>query len=75
MKSSIVDQLIEQLSLMPKSSQRQVLQFARMLSQVRVQGTSGQNLLRFAASISNDELTLMQNAIKKDCEQVDLNEW
>ena len=49
---------------------------ARMLSPVRVQqDTPGQDLLRFAGSIPYDELTLVQNAIQQDCEQVDLDEW
>jgi len=75
MKSSIVDQVIEQLSHMPQSLQLQVLQFARVLGQVRIQGTPGQVFLRFAGSIPQDDIALMQNAIEQDCGQVDLDEW
>ncbi len=75
MSLSIIDQVIEQLSNMPQSLQQQVLQFARMLGQVRVQGTPGHKLLKFAGSIQLDDLTLMQDAIEEGCEQVDLDEW
>lgn len=75
MSLSIIDQVIEQLSNMPQSLQQKVLQFALLLGQVRIQGTPGKKLLKFAGSIPSDDLTLMQNAIEQDCEQVDLDEW
>ncbi|EKV03389.1 hypothetical protein Lepto7375DRAFT_5686 [Leptolyngbya sp. PCC 7375] len=75
MSLSIIDQVIEQLSNMPQSLQQQVLQFARILGQVRIQGTPGHKLLKFAGSIQSDDLTLMQDAIEEGCEQVDLDEW
>jgi hypothetical protein len=75
MSLSIIDQVVEQLSNMPQSLQQQVLQFACMLGQVRVQGTPGYKLLKFAGSIQLDDLTLMQDAIEEGCEQVDLDEW
>jgi hypothetical protein len=31
--------------------------------------------LVFAGSISSDELQLIREAIERDCEQVDVNEW
>lgn len=75
MSLSIIDQVVQQLSAMPHSLQRQVLQFACMVGQIRIKGTPGQKLLRFAGSIPLDDLTLMQDAIQQDCEQVDLDEW
>ena len=75
MSLSIIDQVVEQLSYMPQSSQQQVLQFARMLSNTKIQGTPGQKLLRFADSIPSEDLALMQNAIEQDCELVDFDEW
>lgn len=75
MSLSIIDQVIEQLSNMPQSLQQQVLQFARMLGQVRIQGTPGHKLLKFAGSIQSDDLALMRNAIEEGCEQVDFDEW
>ncbi|MEO1353239.1 MAG: hypothetical protein AAFW84_31500 [Cyanobacteria bacterium J06635_15] len=75
MSLSIIDQVIEQLSNMPQSLQQQVLQFARMLGQVRIQGTPGHKLLKFAGSIQSDDLALIRNAIEEGCEQVDFDEW
>ena len=54
MSLSIIVQVIEQLNNMPQSLQQQVLQFARMLGQVRIQGTPGHKLLKFAGSIQSD---------------------
>ena len=75
MSLSIIDQVIEQLNNMPHSLQRQVLQFARVLGQVRIQGTPGHKLLKFAGSLQSDDLTLMQNVIEESCEQIDLDGW
>ena len=75
MSLSIIEQVVEQLSDMPQSLQRQVLHFARMLGNFRTQGTPGYKLLKFAGSIQSDELALMQDAIEEGCEQVDLDKW
>ena len=75
MSLSIIEQVIEQLSNMPQSLQQQVLQFARVLGQIRTQGTPGHQMLKFAGSIQADDLALMQDAIEEGCEQVDLDEW
>jgi len=37
--------------------------------------TKKQNLLRFAGSIDQADLTLMQQAIAEGCEKIDGNEW
>jgi len=75
MSTSIIDEVIEQLRIMPQHLQWQVLEFARTLVKFKVQGTTGQQLLRFAGSIPPDELQLMREAIEQDCEQVDIDEW
>jgi hypothetical protein len=75
MSLSIIDQVIEQFSNMPQRLQQQVLQFARVLGQVRTQGTPGHQMLKFADSLQADDLALMQDAIEEGCEQVDLDEW
>lgn len=41
----------------------------------QIVGTSGSHLLRFAGKITTEDLQLMGEAIKEDCEQIDLNEW
>lgn len=75
MNTSIIEQVVEQLSAMPPSLQEKVLQFAYGLGQPRPQGTPGQALIRFAGSIPSDDLSLIQAAIEQDCEQVDQDEW
>ena len=75
MNTSIIDDVIEQLGTMPQHLQSQVLEFARKLVKTEVKGTPGSQLLRFAGSISADDLKLMREAIEQGCEQVDVNEW
>jgi hypothetical protein len=75
MNMSIIDQVIEQLRVMPQHLQWQVLEYSRTLVSSQVRGVPGQQLLRFAGAIPPDDLLLMREAIKRDCEQVDLNEW
>ncbi len=75
MKSSIIEQVVEQLNKRSQSLQQQVLQFAQSVAQVRRSGTPGQNLLKFAGIIPSDDLTLMAEAIEEDCGKVCLNEW
>lgn len=50
-------------------------QLAPMFSKVKIQGTPGHKLLKFAGSIPPDDLTIMQNAIEQDCGQIDLDGW
>ncbi|MBE9142363.1 hypothetical protein [Planktothrix mougeotii] len=75
MNISIIDEVVEQLKVMPEDLQWQVLKFARTLVKKEVRGTTGQQLLRFAGCISSDDLQLMRQAIEQDCERVDINEW
>ena len=74
MNASIIDEVVEQLKAMPQDLQWQVLEFARTLK-VEIRGTPGRELLRFAGSISPDDLQLMREAIEEDCNRVDVNEW
>jgi hypothetical protein len=75
MNIPIIDEVVEQLKVLPQPLQRQVLEFVRSLVKAEVRGTPGQQLLRFAGSISADDLQLMHQAINQDCERVDTDEW
>ncbi|NJL41979.1 MAG: hypothetical protein HC840_06685 [Leptolyngbyaceae cyanobacterium RM2_2_4] len=75
MNIPIIDEVVEQLKVMPQPLQRQVLEFVRSLIKAEVRGTPGQQLLRFAGSIPSDDLQLMCEAIEQDCEQIDVDEW
>ncbi len=54
-------------------AQRRVLAYIRSLKR-SLAGTSG-SVAGFGGSIPANELELIQAAIEKGCEQVDLNEW
>jgi hypothetical protein len=75
MSIPLIDEVVEQLKVMPQPLQRQVLEFVRSLAKVEIQGTPGHQLLRFAGSIPSDDLQLMNEAIEQDCGQVDIDEW
>jgi hypothetical protein len=75
MNIPIIDEVVEQLKVMPQHLQWQVLEFVRALVKAEVRGTPGQKLLRFAGSISPDDLQLMREAIEQNCERVDVDEW
>jgi hypothetical protein len=75
MNIPIIDEVVEQLKVMPQPLQRQVLEFVRSLVKTEVRGTAGQQLLRFAGSILPDDLQLMSKAIEQDCERIDVDEW
>ncbi|NDJ20019.1 hypothetical protein [Myxacorys almedinensis] len=75
MNIPIIDEVVEQLKVMPQPLQKQVLEFVRSLVKAEVRGTPGQQLLRFAGSIPSDDLQLMSEAIEQDCERVDIDEW
>ncbi len=75
MSIPIIDEVVEQLKVMPQPLQRQVLEFVRSLIKAEVRGTPGQQVLRFAGSIPSDDLQLMSEAIDQDCNRVDIDEW
>lgn len=75
MNIAIIDEVVEQLKVMPQHLQWQVLEFVRSLVKAEVRGTPGQQLLRFAGSIPSDNLQLIREAIEQDCEQIDVDEW
>jgi len=53
-----------------------VLEFAHKLLKTEVKGIPGKQLLPFAGSISPEDLQIMGETIKQDCEQfIDINEW
>lgn len=75
MNTPILDEVVEHLKVMPQDLQLQVLEFIRSLTEPKIKGVSGQQLLRFAGAISADDIQLMREAIENDCGQVEINEW
>lgn len=75
MENSIVPEVINNIRYLPHSLQKQVLNYVIKLKETHEAGFSGERLLRFAGSISAEDLKIMSDAIEKDCGRVDLNEW
>ncbi len=75
MDTAIIDKIIEQLEALPHELQRRVLEYTRSLTLPTPPGVPGQQLLRFAGTISSDDAHLMRVAIELGCEKIDANEW
>lgn len=76
----MVDATIEQelstcLGRLPVEQQRQVLEFARKLTTLPLQGVRGSTLLQFAGTIDESDLEAMSQAIEDGCERIDADEW
>ncbi|MCL6613497.1 MAG: hypothetical protein K6U03_02560 [Firmicutes bacterium] len=75
MDNSIVEKIVEQLKALPYEFQWRVLEFTRALVLSTPHGVSGQQLLRFAGTIPQNDVQLMREIIEQECERVDTNEW
>jgi hypothetical protein len=75
MSTIIKMKVIEQLDNLPENLQQQVLVFIQELQSIKGRGVNGSQLVKFAGSISVDDLERMSQAIEDGCEQVDANEW
>lgn len=69
----VTEKILGELNDLAPEQQREVLAFARSLSQPK--GVEGSSLLSFAGSIPSEELAQMQEAIEEGCERTDLDEW
>ena len=70
-------QLTDRMKSLPLASQQKVLDYAKSIASGSTlgPGTPGKDLLRFAGTISKEDLALMEQAIEEDCEQIDPNGW
>lgn len=75
MDNSIVEKIVEQLKALPYEFQWRVLEFTRALVLSAPHGVPGQQLLRFAGTIPQNDVQLMREIIEQECERVDTNEW
>lgn len=64
------EQLIQELSQAPDDLVQAVLEFLH-----RVKGNPDHPLAKFAGILSDAEAGELQESIRKECRQVDLNEW
>jgi len=56
MHHPITRQILDQVDGLPYAEQRRVLDFARALAQSKMQGVPGKELVRFAGTISKEDL-------------------
>lgn len=72
---SIEKEIITQLGKLPLEKQQQVLHFVRALTTDQPLGIPGKDLLRFAGTIEESDLKVMERVIGEDCERVNPDEW
>ncbi len=72
---SIEQSISNYIKTLNVEEQKKILEFVRNLSLSKTKGSNGKDLISFASSINNEDLSLMQKAIDLDCEQVNDNEW
>ena len=75
MPSMLTQEAIRHLEALPEELQRQVLALLRALDLSQEHDVPGRELLKFAGVIPASDLTAMSDAIKQDCETVDIDEW
>jgi hypothetical protein len=62
MNNSVATAVAEQVSTLPEALQQEVLEFVLALKSSERRGVHGKELLRFAGTISHDDLQLMRQA-------------
>jgi hypothetical protein len=73
--SILKKEILKQIDTLSFDLQRKVLEFIYTLNNKLPKGVAGKKLLRFAGSISQDDLQAMKEAIENGCEQIDVHEW
>ena len=75
MDQQVEQELRKQLDQLSVDKQKRVVEFARLLASEKETGAESGGLLRFAGSISPDDLAAMAKVIEEDCEQTHPDEW
>jgi hypothetical protein len=74
----LLEKAITQIKKLPESQQNAIAQIVLNIlnnSKYSIKGVQGKELIKFAGTISSDDLQLMSQAILEDCERIDINEW
>ena len=74
-KMSLQQEIAEQVSLLPRSKQEQVLRFVAELTAKRPIGEKGSDFAAFTGRLDPVSAREMREAIEKDCGQIDLDQW
>jgi len=72
---SIEQSINDYIKTLNIDEQKRILELVRNLSLSKSKGAKGNDVIKFAASISPDDLSKMKKAIDLDCEKADDNEW
>ena len=70
MTEAVKEKIVRRLDALTEEQQRRVLDFTYTVAE-RPVGTPGKDLLRFAGTISEEDVRLMERAIEEDCERID----
>jgi len=71
--TNIEEAILNELRRLTKSQQTYLLDFIQSL--LPRQEENSLNLLRFAGSFEQQDLSEIQIAISEDCENIDIDEW
>ncbi len=75
MSKVLIDQVTEELQLLPDDAQYHVLAFVISLKNEQRHGTPGERLLKYAGILSADEAETMMQTIKHDCRKTHDDLW
>lgn len=68
-------ELHQHLQALKPAAQQKVLEFAEALVITRPRGVPGQELLRFAGTMSDEDAKEMMEAVDEECGKVDGDGW
>jgi hypothetical protein len=75
MNSYIIEKVIDQLKDMPREMQWRVLEFTRALNKSTPHGVPGQQLLRFAGVIPQEDVKLIKEVVVQNFARLDNHDW
>lgn len=73
--TTIREEIIRRLDTLPPNLQERVLGYVQALTSTEVYSIPGVDLLRFAGTISPEDIDAMDKAIEEGCEKVDPHGW
>lgn len=71
LQASLKEEIIELINDLPYDLQKKVFDYIDSLVQVEIRKISGKELLKYAGVIEKVDLSLINDAIEANCEQVD----
>lgn len=75
MSSTTYNLITKRLENLPEEMQKKVLKYLKNLQKDSLKGVAGEQLIKFAGCISNNDLEIMKKEIESGCERIDSDEW